>query len=802
MIWKRLDQKSRCFRSTCLRAVAVIGCIAVLICTVDAAAAAPPPGIVAGTVKDALQRPLGGAAVRLEGPDGRTIARTTADDQGNFSFTGVAPGTYAVVAEQKGFDAGTSIVTVSETEGATAELALASQKPLDVKVAAEKLEEARINIQPRIGASTYEITSQAIETQPGGANNSLSQILLQAPGVTQDSTSQGGIHVRNEHANLQYRINGVILPEGVSLFTQNGGLSPRFARSIDLITGALPAEYGLRTAGIIDVQTKSGAFAPGGYVGMYGGSFSWLQPSFEYSGSAGRFNYFVTGDYLQNSIGISPATPNGPIHDDTRQGHGFGYFEYLLDANSKVSAILGNFVGHFEIPNSRTATPVFTANGISDFDPTRINERQLEQNYFAVLAYLHSIQDITYQVSAFSKFSRITFSPDRNPDIIFNGIAQHFDRSDVATGLQGDASWKVAPTHTLRGGVFFSAERSSVQTKSYMVPVDDTGAQTDDVPLRIFDSSGKTGYTYSVYVQDAWQIVPSVTINLGLRFDDIEAFTSDRQLSPRLSVVWTPTSATTVHAGYARYFTPPPLIFTSTRSFSKFDNTSAAVDHEVNDVIKPESAHYFDVGASQVILPGWKVGLDVYYKIADNLLDDGQFGAPVFITPFNYQRGYNYGVELTTTYTLGNFSAYGNLAAAQQWAKKITSAQALFSADDLAFIRQHFINTDHYQLITASAGMSYLFFNTTRLSVDMIAGSGLRRTVVHPNDASEPPYQQVNLGITHRFDLPAIGKMQARFDVINLLDNNYELRNGTGVGVFAKQFGPPRGFFGGLRKEF
>jgi len=335
-----------------------------------------------------------------------------------------------------------------------------------------------------------------------------------------------------------------------------------------------------------------------------------------------------------------------------------------------------------------------------------------------------------------------------------------------------------------------------------VVPVDDTGAQTDDVPLRIFDSSGKTGYTYSVYVQDAWQIVPSVTINLGLRFDDIEAFTSDRQLSPRLSVVWTPTSATTVHAGYARYFTPPPLIFTSTRSVSKFDNTSAAVDHEVNDVIKPESAHYFDVGASQVILPGWKVGLDVYYKIADNLLDDGQFGAPVFITPFNYQRGYNYGVELTTTYTLGNFSAYGNLAAAQQWAKKITSAQALFSADDLAFIRQHFINTDHYQLITASAGVSYLFFNTTRLSVDMIAGSGLRRTVVHPNDASEPPYQQVNLGITHRFDLPAIGKMQARFDVINLLDNNYELRNGTGVGVFAKQFGPPRGFFGGLRKEF
>jgi outer membrane receptor protein involved in Fe transport len=764
--------------------------------------AAVAPGTVTGTIRDALERPLAGAQIRLEGTDGGVVARTTTDDQGHFSFSNVEPGTYAVVAEQKGFDRGTSIVTVSATEGATVDLALASQKPLDVKVAAERLEEARISIQPRIGASTYEITNQAIETQPGGANNTLSQILLQAPGVTQDSTSQGGIHVRNEHANLQYRINGVILPEGVSLFTQNGGLSPRLARSIDLITGALPAEYGLRTAGIIDVQTKSGAFQQGGYLGMYGGSFSWLQPSFEYTGSLGRLNYFVTGDYLQNSIGISPATPHGPIHDDTQQGHGFGYFEYLLDANSKLSAILGNFVGHFEIPKSRTATPLFTANGISDFDPTKIDETQLEQNYYGVLAYLHTMQDLTYQLSTFARYSRITFSPDRNPDIIFNGIAQHLDRSSVAGGLQAEASWKVTPTHTVRGGLFFSVERSSVQTTSYVVPVDDTGAQTSDVPLRIFDSTGTTGYTTGLYIQDAWRIVPSVTINAGLRFDDIEAFTGDRQLSPRLSVVWTPTSATTVHAGYARYFTPPPLVFTTTNSFSKFDGTSAAVDHSVNNTIKPESAHYFDAGITQEIVRGWKVGLDGYYKIAENLLDDGQFGAPVFVTPFNYQWGYNYGGELTTTYTLGSFSTYGNLAIGQQWGKKINSAQALFSADDQAYIRQHFINTDHYQLVTISAGLSYLFWNTTRASVDLLAGSGLRRTVHHPNDASESPYQQVNLGLSHRFTLPAIGQMQARFDVINLLDNNYELRNGTGVGVFAKQFGPPRGFFGGLRKEF
>ena len=187
--------------------------------------------------------------------------------------------------------------------------------------------------------------------------------------------------------NVQYRINGIVLPEGATLFAQAGGLSPRLASSITLLTGALPAEYGLRTTGIFDIQTKSGAFDPGGYVSMYGGSHGWLQPSMEYRGTVGRLNYFVTADYLQNSIGISPATPNGAIHDDTQQGAAFGYFEFILDATSKVSAIAGGFAGRFQIPNRPGVTPEFTVNGVSEFDSTKLDENQREENYFLVLSY-------------------------------------------------------------------------------------------------------------------------------------------------------------------------------------------------------------------------------------------------------------------------------------------------------------------------------------------------------------------------------------------------------------------------------
>ena len=765
-----------------------------------ASQAVTPAGTIDGVVKDALQRPIPGAQLRLESSDGRVAGRTVTDDQGRFAFTVVAPGTYVVVGVKDGFETATSVVTVSAEAGGSVELALASKQPLDLQVAAKRLEEARISIQPRIGASTYEIPKEVIQNQPGGDNRTLSQVLLQAPGVTQDTTSQGGIHVRNEHANVQYRINGVALPEGVSLFGQNGGLSPRLANSVELITGALPAEYGLRTSGIIDVQTKSGVFEKGGYVGMYGGSHSWLQPSGEYRGSVGRFNYYLSGDYLENNIGITQATPDNPIHDQTKQGHAFGYFEYLIDATTKVSAIFGAFVGHFQIPNSRDQVPSFTVNGISDFDSAKAKETQFEQNYFAVLSLLKAEKDLTYQVSVYSRWSTLTFRPDPLADLLFNGIAQDFHRTSIATGVQAEGSYVLTPTHTARAGLIVSAERTSVQNSSSVLPSDPA---LGDMPFTIFDSTGKTAYSYSTYAQDAWKIVPTVTINGGLRFDYYAGFRDEWELSPRLNAVWQATPTTTVHAGYAHYFTPPPLVFTPSSSFAKFVGSTAEVEVTKNTTIKAERADYFDIGVTQEFMPGLKGGLDVYYKRADHLLDDGQFGAPVFITPFNYKQGYNYGVELTVSYVMGNFSVYANLAAAWQRAKRIETAQSLFSADDLAFIRNHYIATDHDQLITASAGASYLWaWLGTRFSLDFLAGSGLRRTVVEPNDTTVPSYQQANLGISHRFTLPAFGKFEARFDVINLWDEKYKIRDGSGLGVFAPQFGPRRAFYAGIKKEF
>jgi len=90
----------------------------------------------------------------------------------------------------------------------------------------------------------------------------------------------------------------------------------------------------------------------------------------------------------------------------------------------------------------------------------------------------------------------------------------------------------------------------------------------------------------------------------------------------------------------------------------------------------------------------------------------------------------------------------------------------------------------------------------------MIFGTGLRSDLTLadgstiPNGDHVPSYTQVNLGVSHAFRIGTAGPLTARFDVINLFDKIYEIRDGSGVGVFAPQYGPRRGLFAGLAWQF
>ena len=144
---------------------------------------------------------------------------------------------------------------------------------------------ARDNIYTTVGANQDTISKEDIQRLPQGENTPPDKVVLQLPGVSQDSAESGGLHVRNEHGNVGYRINGIMLPDGVAGY--GSILETRMIGSLTLLTGALPAEFGLRTAAVVDIKTRDGAFDNGGSVSIYGGSHDTFTTSYEYGGTIG-----------------------------------------------------------------------------------------------------------------------------------------------------------------------------------------------------------------------------------------------------------------------------------------------------------------------------------------------------------------------------------------------------------------------------------------------------------------------------------------------------------------------------------
>ncbi|MBV8454659.1 MAG: TonB-dependent receptor [Deltaproteobacteria bacterium] len=746
------------------------------------------PITIEGKVVDILGRPVKGVRVTLRNSSGVAIGDGVTNDVGTYNFRVTTAGSYLVVVKKDGFRRSVRTVLVSKAGSSTAAIVMESEQPLIMSVRAARLRAQ--NDLSLTGASKYTFTDRDITNLPAGKYTPLNQVMLQMPGVTLDQNQE--IHIRGEHLGIQYQMNGILLPLNINTdptFTQL--LNSFFIKKVSLLDGILPARYGYRTAGVIDIVTKDGCEQQGGDFSILGGQRNTVSPSFELGGCKGNFGYYVTGLYLHNNIGFSNATsdPN-PIHDVMNQGQGFGNFTYQLGPAARLSLMTGFTVNDGQFPNSPGMPALYQLDDINpvNYPSTAINSSLEQQDYFGVLALNAApAADLDFQLAYAIHYNSESFNPDLIGDLIYQGVASRVFNSDLSNSLQGDLSYQPLESHALRFGFYMGEYGIEVDDSSLVFPVDAQGQQLQTTPISVGSNLNRIIFVGGVYAEDTWHITDKLGVNFGPRWDILSGLSNGSQVSPRINFFYQWRPGTTLHAGFASYFQIPNFQATSPGVFSVFKGTSGAVGVGGNPFAVPERDFYWDAGFVHRLSPNLKLEQDNYLRLDRNYLDEGQFGFVPIEAPLNYSRGYGWGTENSVSYNSENLSARLNFTMAREEDTGVDTSQFNFEPAALAYIDSHSFVLDHTSMFAVTVGLAY-HWRDWLFSMDNLFNTGVRAGFA--NTQNLPNVWQVNVSAARQLTVPWLGQITNRVTLVNIFDRVNLIRPANGIGVFQAAYGP------------
>lgn len=742
---------------------------------------------VSGIVMNALGRPIADAAVTLKSADNHGVLKTRTDRRGLFHFKATKPGAYVITIRSAAFAPARATVTLPRRAATPIKITLESIPALVLPVRAKRI--FAQNGLSSSGNNRYTLTARDIADLPEGGATSFNQVMLQMPGVALDQNQE--IHVRGEHMGIQYQMNGVMLPLDMNTdptFTQL--LNSYFVQSVSLMDGVLPARYGYRTSGVIDIRTKNGCDGDGNNATIMGGQRDTAQGNFQVGGCKGDLGYFLTGTFTQSNLGFSSAVPSpDPIHDAVTQGQGFAYLTYALGPAAKLSLISGMTLAFNQFPNQPNLPPQYQFDHInSALHPSSgINSGLNQQDYYGVMALNGALgAEADYQLAYSAHYNAQSFYPDPIGDLIYQGVSSNVFTSDLSNTIQGDLTYRLGG-HSLRAGFYLGEYGVESDQTSQVFPID--GGEPAVTPISVRADLNKINLVYGVYFENTWRINNRLSVNLGSRWDRVIGFTNDSQFSPTINFVYKPWARTTAHAGFARNFQVPNFQNVSSGIFKLFRGTTGAIGTSPAGNTTPfaETDYTWDAGFTHQLSRRLAFAQDNYFRIDRHYLDEGQFGFVPIDAPFNYVRGYGGGTENSVTYNAEHFAARLNLFVAREEDVGVASGQYNFPPDELSYLDRHYFVLDHTPLAGASGGLSYRW-NDYQFTFDGLFSSGLRGGFA--NQEQLPEVWQFNLSAARNFIIPRFGKFTNRIVLLNIFDRTNLIRPANGIGVFQAAYGP------------
>ena len=794
LIWSH-----RIVRSVCLCAV----CLTFLY---QGHAVAAEPNLITGSVQNQDLRRVDQAIVQVRDQEGTVVAQGVTNQAGEFSVIVSQEGTYSVSAIQETYRSEYVVVKIGTEPSAPVTLTLALTQDIALEIRSPLPA-----IQYKASSETYSVSRKDIEILPRGNNNTVAEVLQTVPSVVYGAL--GETHIRQDHANQQFRIDGVPIPEGVSS-TFTDVISPRMWERADIILGGMEAQYGNKTALVVDITSKSGTHPSFGSAQMFGGSNQTVNPSFEYGGTVGeKVRFYALNSYTSTDRGIEPPTAGHSIfHGQSERNQSYLRGDYQHDNRNSVSWVFLNAVAKYQIPTSPglavnpDVLPLLQAQDPT-FSPVAsqaVNQNQKENSQYTHLVWRHDVDaEQSFQLAGFLRNSYANFTTDPFNTLAYTPDQQTANqkRKAYSLGTRLDYTWTPNTQHLVKTGFQFQYTNAQNQFQLFDFAVDPgTGLPIGPV---LTQSAANTNVQtrQEFWIQDQWSPTEQWTFNLGVRYDQIQSFYNEGQISPRLGATYKVNQSHVFHAYYSRLFTPPNV---EQIAFTKVNlqGTTAQPDDPTGFSPRAERSNYFEVGSYHALTNWATLELAAYYKRSHFQSDAGQFGTTPMLNFFAFQWGYQMGIDGALKLQLtDNFSAHDNMAWGRCKANGLQSGNYLLDTKEITDINTAGgVFCDHSQLMTSSAVVAYRFRERTTLSGQMLYGSGLRTSDsddAFTNSSHFQSHTTYNASVTHVFPLPwDQQKMLVGFDVINLLDQQYLYNTGGGsIGLGVAHAGMPRSFF-------
>ena len=764
-----------------------------------------PTKTIKGVVQNQDLRRVPQAVIEVKSQEGDMVSTGVSNDAGEFKVTVPEEGTYSVSAVQETYRSEYVVLALGDESLKPVTLTLSKTKEVSLEVVAPLPP-----INTKASSETYSLSRKEIDILPRGNNNDLHDVLLTIPGAAYGSLKQ--VHIRQDHANLQLRIDGVPIPETVSS-TFSDVISPRAWERADIVLGGMEANVGNKTTALIDITTKSGTKPGFGSVQMFGGSNKTINPAFEYGGTIGeKFRYYFLNSHTATNRGIEPPTVGHSIfHGQSERNQTMFRSDYQLDNNNNFTFLFLNSIAKYQIPTSPglEANPTILGllpGGFTPVPSERVDENQKENNQYGHLVWRRDINTRNFfSLAGYFRHTRATFRTDPLnvlayvPEVEEPFSAGSQDRTGYSGGVRLDYTYVHSKEHLIKAGFQVDRTQAINKTRLFTFLDDGVGNPTGGVITPGGDNR-LIGWRQEFWIQDQWTPNEHWTVNIGLRADTVQYLRDEGQISPRVGVTYRYNPAHAFHAYYGRLFTPPNLERLALASLN-LDGTKANPEDTTDNQPRAERAHYFQIGSVHALTDWATLQLTGYYKLANYMSDAHQLGTTPLLNYIAFERGWTRGADAALkVWFMENLSGRANIAWGQCKGYGLQSGHNLVHFEEIADINSRSgVHCDHQQTLTASGILSYRLLDRTTFTGQVLFASGLRTAEegAKTNSSHSPTYTIYNFSISHVIPLPWHGqKFVVGFDIVNALDQKYFINQGEGsIGLGVSHAGMPRSFF-------